>query len=400
MIYLIVLLLLLLFSIHYDINGETKNKDFWYNMMLVVFILIAGLRWRLGVDTPNYLGFFYHKYPTLDHFSFEEYGIFQSPFYVLINSFVKSIGGKFFIVQLIHATIVNALIFKYIKRHSSYIFTCLFFYSFICYTTYNMETMRASISIAICLFANDYILDKKWWRGYLLYLLALMFHPQTLVMFILPLLFFLKFDKKGIIALFIALLIGKVLAGMLQDYMFLFEGDDAIENRLSNYSDSEKYGTQSGNLNFYIMQIILPIIYLVCSLLYIKKSDSKSDLLKLEPFLMIGLVFVMIRANFEIAYRYVDSFEIYFILFYSDLLVKLVIDVKRIDKVVAYMRSFVILFPIFFLFLIHTYALGKGKGYRYIPYNSVFERKINKKQQLKYNKVQSTKYPYVNREEY
>ena len=111
MIYLIVLFLLIILSLRYDIQGKTKNFVFWYRIVLVVFILIAGLRWRLGVDTPNYLENFYYWHPTLDKFSFSEYGLGKDPFYVLINSIVKTLGGRFYIVQLIQASIVNVLIF-------------------------------------------------------------------------------------------------------------------------------------------------------------------------------------------------------------------------------------------------------------------------------------------------
>lgn len=399
MIYIVVLFILLLLSFYYDINGRTKNRDFWYNVMLVVFILIAGLRWRLGVDTPNYLGDFYHRYPTLEDFSIDDYGIAKSPFFVLINSIVKSLGGRFYIVQLIQATIVNVLVFRYIKRHSAYIFTCLFFYSFICYFTYNMETMRAGISIVICLFANDYILDKKWLKGYLLYLLALMFHPQTIVMFVLPLLFFMRFNKKGIILLIMAFFIGRILNEVLHDYLFLFEGDDALERKATMYVDSEKYGEQGGNLNFYIAQIFFPIMFLLFSLFYIKKDNPKSEILKLEPFLMIGIAFIIIRANLNIAYRFVDVYKIYFVFFFSELFVKLIVNAKKLDKAVAYTRSFAILFPIIFFYLIYQYE-DQQKGHRYIPYNSIFERRVNKDQQKKYNKVNSTNYPYIKRNEY
>ena len=129
MIYLSVLFILLYFSFYYDINGKTKGRNFFYRFMLLLFILIAGFRWRLGVDTPNYLYNFYHYIPTLDKFSFTDYSIGQSPFFVLMNSLVKSCGGRFYIVQLIHATIVNVLVFRYIKRHSSFIFTSVFFYA-------------------------------------------------------------------------------------------------------------------------------------------------------------------------------------------------------------------------------------------------------------------------------
>ena len=127
MIYLVVTILLLFLSFHYDYNEKTKNKDFWYLVCLVTFILIVGLRWRLGVDTPNYIDRFYHEYPTLDKLSWDDFSIGKDPFFVIINSLVKTAGGRFYVVQLIQSTFVNVLIFVYIRRHSSFIFTSLFF---------------------------------------------------------------------------------------------------------------------------------------------------------------------------------------------------------------------------------------------------------------------------------
>ena len=60
MIYFVVLLLLLILTVRYDINGKTEYRDQWYNAVLVILILIAGLRFRLGVDTVNYIYMFYH----------------------------------------------------------------------------------------------------------------------------------------------------------------------------------------------------------------------------------------------------------------------------------------------------------------------------------------------------
>ena len=398
MVYLVVVFLLLLLSLIYDINGKVKYRDFFFNVMLLIFILVAGLRWRIGVDTPNYLGAFYHVYPTIYKFTFDDYGLFNSPFFVLLNSLVKTLGGRFYIVQLIHATIVNVLIFKYIKRHSSYIFTCLFFYSFICNATYNFETMRASISIVICLYANDYILNKKWWKGYMLYVLALLFHPQTIVLFILPLFFFLKCNKWGLLFLAFSFFIGVIIADLLKDYMFLLEGEDALEDKVGNYTNSEQYGTGGGFLHL-IVFFALPTIYLLVPLIYLKKIKCSNNVDIIEPFIFLGLSFIMIRTNFEIAYRYVDCFKIYFVILYSELFVQLIKNSKKMDFLLSYVRSFVILFPIIFFHLIYTYV-SDSMNFRYYPYNSVFERNINAKQQLKFNNVKSTKFYFINREEY
>lgn len=400
MIYLVTIILLLFLSIHYDINGKTKNRDFWYNVMLVVFILVAGLRWRIGLDTTNYLGNFYHEYPSLNHFSLEDYGIVKSPLYVLINSIVKSLGGRFYVVQIIQAAFVNILVFKFIKKHSTYIFTCLFFYAISCYTTYNMETMRASMGVVVCFFANDYALEKKWLKAYSLFIIAFLFHPEVIVMFVLPLFFFLRFNKIGILFLIASFVVGKILAVLLQDYLFLLEFEGTLQNKIASVTGSDQWGSGSeGGLIYIILSIVFPFIIVFSSLFYIKKYKPDSNLVKMEPFLMIGFAFVLIKYNFLIAYRYEDCFKFYFIFFYSELWVALT-RTKYLERRLSIMRTLVVFFPLLFYFIYPSYIREKGKGYRYIPYNSVFERKINKEQQLRFNEGETVEYVHINRNEY
>lgn len=401
MIYLVTIILLLFLSIHYDINGKTKNKDIWYCIMLVVFILIAGLRWRIGLDTSNYLGDFYHVYPTIDRFSFDDYGIAKSPLYVLISSFIKSLGGRFYVVQLIHATFVNTLVFRYIRKHSPYIFTCIFFYAITCYTTYNMETMRASMGIVVCFFAYDYVLEKKWWKAYSLLIIAFLFHPEIIVLFILPLLFFLRLNKIGILFLIASFIVGKILAELLQEYLFLLEFEGTIQNKIAYATESDKWASGAeGGVIYVMLSIVLPFIMVFSSLFYIKKYKPDSNLIKMEPFLMIGFAFIMIKYNFLIAYRYVDIFKFYFIFFYSELWVDLTIRTKNLERSFSIARTFIIFIPLLFYLLYPNYISKKSHGYRYIPYNSVFERKINKKQQLKFNEGETIRYYHINRNEY
>lgn len=399
MIYLSVLFILLYFSFYYDINGKTKGRNFFYRFMLLLFILIAGFRWRLGVDTPNYLYNFYHYIPTLDKFSFTDYSIGQSPFFVLMNSLVKSCGGRFYIVQLIHATIVNVLVFRYIKRHSSFIFTSVFFYAIFAYTSYNMEIMRGSLSIVICLFANDCILEKKWMKGYFLLIVALFFHPQTIVMFLMPFLFFLRLNKIGIMILVASFFVGIVIMQLFGDYLWIFEADENVENKISNYINSEHYGEQGGEIGFFVASCFIPIIYMIYSLLYAKRNKSDNRLLVLEPFIMLCILFVVLRMNVNIAYRYVDYYKIYFCLFYANLFVQLIRSARQLNTSLSYIRSLIIFIP-FFLLTIREYVTDKGQGYRYFPYTSVFERTIDKERQLKYNEIHSTKYPFPNTNEY
>ena len=379
MIYLIILATLLSLIIHYDINGRTKYRNQCYFAMLVIFILLAGLRYRLMGDTPNYIFSFYHRYPYLEDFSFNDYPIGMDPFYVLINSFVKSIGGRFYWVQLIEATFVNVLLFKYFKRHCDYIFTCLFFYAITCYLSYSMETMRASFSIILCLFANDYILlEKKWIKGYLLIALALMFHAQTVVMFVVPVFFILRFNIKGISALVIMFFVGYVIQKKLGDYLELLELGDSINNKASLYVESDMYGGRGGNVNFFLVQIFPYLFYSLFCLYYLKKYHCNSRVLRLEPFIMCGCVFLVLQMNMQIAYRFVDYFRMFFCIFFAETFLMLIKHGKKLDFSARMARAIIIFIP--FLLLIGYYRY-KRLNLIY-PYSSVIERSIDHKREI------------------
>ena len=380
MIYIVVLVLLICLSLRYDINEKTKYRDEWYFVMLIVFILIAGLICRLMVDTPNYIYRFYHSTPLLEDFSFADYPIGKDPLYVLINSIVKTYGGRFYVVQLIEATFVNILVFKYIKRHSNYIFTCLFFYAITNYLGLCMETMRASFSIVICLYANDLFLNKKWVKGYLLLIIATMFHAQTIVMFVLPLLFFLRLNKLGVAVLFFAFLLGIALQTSLGDYAELIEFSDDLESKVSTYAESESFGGVKGGLGFFLFSKFPTLAYPLLSLLYIKKYKPDSALLRMEPFIVLGVMFVAIRINFEIAYRYVNYFAVHFVLFYSEFIISIIHKAKHVDKAVACLRGFLVFLPFFLLTGFAKYV----RLHTFYPYSSVIERRIDQKREAKY----------------
>ena len=395
MIYLVILLLLLFLSIRYDINGVYRHKNLWYRIVLVAFILLAGLRWRLGVDTTGYLVSFYHKYTNL---SIDDLSIGNSPLFVVINSFVRSLGGRFYVVQLIQATFVNVLIFIYIKKHSKYIFTCLFFYALFAFFNYNMEIMRGSMSIVICLFANDFIIERKWIKGYFLYFVALLFHPQTILLLVLPIFFFIRLNKVGFLFLIAAFIIGKIIIDLFGDYLFLFAGDEMLEEKVNSYLESDKFSIQGGNIGFYLATIFPLLFYPVVTLIFVKHFCPNSNLLKFEPFIMLGLAFSMVRMNVEIAYRYIYYYYIYFFLFYAEFFVELIKRGEKIDWKVAYLRSFSIFFPVIFLSIGYMFFSSNGQGFRYYPYTSVLNRQVDSNREMKFSSL--INYNRPNKNEY
>lgn len=349
-------------------------------MTMVLLILIAGLRYRLGADTPMYIDYFYNTVPTLDKLSLKDISI-KYLLWDFINSIVRTIGGHFYIVQLIQSTLVNFLLFKYVKKHGLYLFTFIMFYYLWFFTSFNMEVMKASISMIICLYGNDYILSKKWLKGYSLYFIACLFHYSTLIILLTPLLFFLRFDKKGVIAILTSFIFGYILQKTMGDYLNIFEFSEEISAKAEDYSSNERFAESKG-LRFFIFNVLPIVFYGIVTLIYLKNrkfQKSHTSLLRLEPFIMIGIVLEMIRANIDIFYRYTMFYYVYIALLSSHVFV--CYAKKRLKKspIFSYLLASFVFAPLIICYL-HQYP---RKYFRYYPYYTVLDRKIDRKRELK-----------------
>lgn len=377
MIYLFIFLLLLFLSFRYDICGKTKGRDLMYYMIMFILIMTAGLRYRLGIDTPNYINHFYHDIPTLGKLTYDDIGIGAKPLWILLNSFVLTIGGRFFIVQLIQSAFVNILLFKYIKRHTRYIFVSLFFYYLLYYLGFNMVAMKAGMSIVVCLYANDYILERKWLKGYLLYFVGALFHPQAIVIMLLPLFLNLKFNKWFVpIAVFL-FYVGIEIQSILGDYIELLEIDEDIYDKASDAVANDKLTSRTQNLNYLIVNVYSYVIYAIISFLFVRKHDCESNLLKFEPFLVFYVCFYIIGIHVGIAYRFSMYFGIYFVFFMSQLFM-LCTKKHLLSSGVALVRSVLIVLP---LVLLIGYSSMQSLV-TYYPYASVIEKKIDHRREV------------------
>lgn len=368
----------MLLSFRYDINGKTKKKKFWFRFVLLLLILVSGLRYRLGVDTTRYLYHFYHDVPNLGQIAWEELSVGDDILFMLLNSTVLTLGCKFYVVQLIHAAFINSLILNYFWKHSNYFFLCTFSYFLICYYVYNMDTMRASMSISVCLYANDYIIEKKWLKGYGLLFVACLFHAQTIAILALPLLYpLLRGYWKGVCALLFSLIIGKLLQDNLGQYLSILSSTGKVLEKAEVYSNSDFYGSRVGNLNYYIASIGHFVFYSIISLIFFKRRNSFTSILKFEPLLMAGLLFLMIQINFYIANRYAAYFYVYFILFIVEFGVGLFNSGAHLSKGISYTRAIVIIVPFYFLALFNLFKRIEW----FYPYSSIIERSIDNKRE-------------------
>lgn len=384
MIYLVVILLLFYLSYTYDICGKTKGEKGWYITIQVILILLAGLRYRVGIDTTNYIFRFYYLYPSLSDFSLYDCSISSSPFFTLLNSFVISLGGRFYIVQLINAIFVIVLIFNYFDRHSKYIFTCSLFYFIVCFFEYNMEIMRANMCITICLYGNDYVLNRKWVKGYLMYFIALLFHIQAILFFFLPLILKLRLElnRKGYFFLVITFVVGYLIQNAFGNYLTLLElADGDVQTKLNGYGVSEYFNT-ARNLNYMIVYYFPLLFYTMASVAYVNKKSSDNELILLQPFVMIGLVFQVLQMTLFMAYRFTEFFYVYMLMYMANMFIDVARNMGKSSNYRGFVRVLIVFLPFFFLTF---YSFRSYNVWRYIPYASVIDRKIDKNRETEFS---------------
>jgi magnesium-transporting ATPase (P-type) len=201
------------------------------------------------------------------------------------------------------------------------------------------------------------------------------------VLFIVPLLFNLRLNKKGIVILICAYLFGFILQAYLGDYLQILDMEDAdsrIYDKAMAYAESDKYMSGSGYLRATVNLFIL-----LTAIWYLKRYNkyNNRNVLKLEPIVMAGLVFTVLMVNVFIAYRFTDYFKIPYAILYSELFVSLIKSNKRKKGSLSGVVAIIIFLPLF-------YVLGRtiiNNNIRYYPYSSVIELSVDRERELHYN---------------
>lgn len=365
---------------HYDFYGKTLHKKLLYNTILIMLILIAGLRYRLGIDTQSYMAFFDLSVDGLGSISNIDFSTGKyDPCFVIFCSIVKTFFNAFWVVQLIQATILNTLIFKYIIRHTQYIFTAVLFYFILFYLQYNMEIMRAAWAIIICLYAFDYARNKKWLKCYALIIIASFFHFSAIIMLFIPLFLKIKFNKTTMTVLIFVAVFGIVFQQYFYNIVALLTYSNRLSSKFDSYSDSI-YFTQMFNINGFISLLIQYVIVPFISINYLKSIHSKV-VDRLESMVFFCSFFSVLSIPVAIMYRYAQFF--YFPI-YIVMAEALNCYIQRSTRQVAINKIFLFLFvttylvfPVFLSFNHKDIDGQHSTMSRYYPYSSIIEKSKN-----------------------
>lgn len=343
-----------------------NNKNLFSTVFLIYFIFLS-LRCGQGLDYFSY-GYYYNIQGNIislinDGLAFPQFGIF----YNLIVSLFKTFNLPFeFFLMCINFFVLFSLK-KFIERYSkNYLLS--FFILFAVYGVSILESsLRQIISLSIILgFIIPLIEKKKWKECLLLGVVALDFHPSTLI--ILVVLIFLHSNtifsyinkyKIHCILVFIVIIICVQIIGLNNIFMIL---PDFIKARIGYYFQS------GANYSFY--SIGLRIIYLIIALYLIKRCILSENQIKIVYLYIIGILVYLLFSGKPIFSRLTLNFEILeivIITYLFDLSLKNVVD----KVIIAFYCAICCI--LFFKDSASIVELGMYKT-DYLPYITIFEK--------------------------
>ena len=376
MIYFVVFILLLIPVVKYDWMAKTGGESKWYYLNLVVLILVAGLRYRVGSDTLMYMSVF-DECPKLDELKYFDFSTAKyNPLWYILNAVSRSINESFTLFQIIHAIIVNSTFFWFFRKYCTlYYFSAilLYFFGYFCY--FNMEVMRESLCISVLLLSIPLYMQRRWFPYYILCVVALYIHYSAIVMFFMPFLLLLKHPSwRWQIVIFIVIFVFlKVInvPALLLDMLGL---NEQLTLLLKNYIDLER------SLMGMIAEIIkyLPIFVFIC----IREANDITDRHDFTPLVMGVIIFYSMAMGIGGFSRFINYFVPFIIVYAVNTIYTILsFDIKRMQiTALSSICAFILLLTNMASFYLGDVSdvYPDTKAYvRYVPYHSVLNPKID-----------------------
>ncbi len=397
MIYFLFFFVFLILAYSFDFRKSSKNRDLYYKLECFALILLWGLRYRVGGDSLTYEEEFM-DYPTL--FEIIRGGIHDLPFQPLwyfFNGIIKSIIPSFVFFQVVHAIIVNVVVFSSIKQYSKAPFTAaLFYFVFISYNM-NTEILREALSVCLFLIAFKSLNDNKLVKYYFLATIAFLFHQSAVFLFVLPL--FKPFLRQSwtlkhyVILGGVVVLVGSLAANALEYVigMNMLSNDFSNDKAMRYYANavaSQGSDTGLGGSQFGIRYLLR--VFLALYVIYVAKKtklNTPENNLVTHAYLFLTIMGFLVGL---IAGRWNN----YFLVLYYCIIADLLYDCfTHSDKVIVKIRPVLILS---LYMVLHVFALtsdssnGNMKHHnevyrRYYPYHSILNpQKEQDRENLRY----------------
>ncbi|MCM1152330.1 MAG: EpsG family protein [Muribaculum sp.] len=396
MVYFVILLFILVCVYRFDYCKRRKFKSLSYWGLFVFFVLMAGLRYRIGGDSVRY-EWLYKDAPTLFELAkFRFSSIRFEPGFIVFWSIPRTFSPDFTYFQLFHALVVNSAIFWFIRKYARNPFLFLSMYFVYLYVGLNYQVLREALAVAVFLFSWPLLKNGKYWAYYPLALLGVSFHISAVFMLFLPLLMLpgiRECFKVGMRTVYVVL--GLLVAGyFIQKYFYRFfmflAVTETMVDRTKMYSQDTLSGQQynfAGMISVMFRYVLYPIFAIFFYNAKCKAEKIKGKLPEWKEHLlaMTGVYAALMSIPVFIFFRFLNYLDFFIFLTVSNW----AFSKLRVGKKVYRLRPkywAVILLPMFF-FQIYSYWTPKNRSgtlvtwMEYYPYSSRLDPQLYEKRE-------------------
>lgn len=323
MIYFIVFLVIAYGCYKYDYNQVNPNSRQYKRLERIAFlllVLVPGLSYRIGVDTPSYMIDFAEA-PTLGNFTWNYLKTEGSePLWLIFMSICKTICPNYAFMHTIQCLIYHSSLLYMIKRFTPMHFTVLLFYLVVAWVHISFGALRESIAVAFYFIGITRMLQKDSIKLFILWSIpALLAHQFAFVIVSITTAVYL-YRRSRLLSISIITVAAGLFIYRIDDFILMMAYNDDVQRRMLFYMESNTEGdiTMSfiGTMS-YIVQLVIPpsaLIYLDRKRMFIPSNY------KLILFIAILLgVIASFLSDFRRLYYYVYPFVmICFTLYYND----------------------------------------------------------------------------------
>ena len=342
--------LLILFSVMFWVWVEKKSlnrKALW--VPLFILVLFASFRnSRVGTDTGTYVRNFVNE---LDYKYFDFNGDVEIVYQLIEFSLLRITHNYFWLFFITSFIVVFSYLYIF-RKYSKYYAASIFIFITLGTYTFFFNGLRQGLAMAIFAFAIPYLINRNFYRYFLICIFASLLHSTALLM--IPFYILVNLNIKLIYKL-VATFFGSLI---LSKYLIAYIA--STNERYEGYAQTSENSGGVLTLGFYV--IILVILYVGS---YIYKIKDKY-FIQILAFYALGVIFMvpvaLLESNPSGPQRLLPYFTWVLALILPILL-------KKIDDI--YIYSGVALLAIVY-FILNIYRFGNLTPYSINPLFEVF----------------------------
>lgn len=194
------LVFLILISAIYEFVSDNPPSKIWFKFIIFLMIMTAGLAYGISPDWVAY----WQAFEASSMTSFTDLGELSVSAdmeigYIFLNKIVSSVGLGYGSFTIILAAIALSLKSSSIFKYSGYVFLGLLMYTIPTYFFEEQVHVRQGMANAIMLFSARYIVERKFWKFFLCFVIAFLFHKAVVAFFFAYWIAVLRFNNTTII---------------------------------------------------------------------------------------------------------------------------------------------------------------------------------------------------------